>query len=86
MSAPLTWTIGDLKTHYEPITRIAVLECAGNGRAFFSEPAGPVLWRHGAVGCIAWTGVRLADLLAQCGPFPEAVYTGAPQPRPRARR
>ena len=38
------WTIGELQRQFETVTRIAVLECAGNGRAFFPEPAGTVLW------------------------------------------
>jgi DMSO/TMAO reductase YedYZ molybdopterin-dependent catalytic subunit len=77
---PRTWTIEALQAQFAPVTRIAVLECAGNGRAFFTEPAGTILWQHGAVGCTAWTGVRLADLLAQCGVSPEAVYTGHHSP------
>src|SRR5438270_900459 len=70
------WTLSELQRQFETVTRIAVLECAGNGRAFFPEPAGTVLWRHGAAGCVAWTGVRLADLLRACGLAPDAVYTG----------
>src|SRR3981189_774492 len=83
------WTIDELQRQFETVPRIAVLEWAGNGRAFFPEPAGTVLWRHGAAGCVAWTGVRLADLLQACGLAPDAVYTGhhspdrrLPRPRP----
>ena len=75
-----TWTIEALKREFAPVTRTAVLECAGNGRAFFPDPAGTILWRHGAVGCVAWTGVRLADLLARCGLLPQAVYTAHHSP------
>src|SRR5581483_6258512 len=60
----------------ETVTEIAVMECAGNGRAFFPDPAGPTPWRYGAVGCVRWTGVRLADVLERCGVLPRAVYTG----------
>ncbi len=74
--APQTWTISALKDEFEPVSQAAVLECAGNGRAFFREPAGTVLWQYGAVGCVRWTGVRLADLLRHCEPLPNAVYTG----------
>jgi DMSO/TMAO reductase YedYZ molybdopterin-dependent catalytic subunit len=73
---PRRWTITDMQRQFETVTRTAVLECAGNGRSFFTEPAGVVLWRHGAAGCVAWTGVRLADLLATCELAPNAVYTG----------
>ena len=44
------------------------------------DPAGTVLWRHGAVGCVRWTGVRLGDLLRQCELLPQAVYTGHHSP------
>ena len=77
---PRRWTLAELKQHFETVTRTAVLECAGNGRAFFPEPAGTVLWRHGAAGCVAWTGVRLAHLLRVCEPAPDAVYTGHHSP------
>jgi DMSO/TMAO reductase YedYZ molybdopterin-dependent catalytic subunit len=73
---PQTWTIGALRRQFASVTRIAVLECAGNGRAFFPERIPSVPWRHGAVGCVAWTGVKLSDLLARCVLKPEAVYTG----------
>jgi sulfite oxidase len=75
-----TWTLGELKDQFAPVTRIAVLECAGNGRAFFPDPAGTILWQYGAAGCIAWTGVRLADLLAQCELTSDAVYTAHHSP------
>ncbi|HLH89186.1 MAG TPA: sulfite oxidase [Xanthobacteraceae bacterium] len=74
------WTIDELQRRFETVTRTAVLECAGNGRSFFPEPAGVVLWQHGAAGCVAWTGVRLADLLAACEVRPDAVYTGHHSP------
>ena len=77
---PRSWTIGALKKEFEPVSQVAVLECAGNGRAFFREFAGTVLWQYGAVGCVRWTGVRLADLLRQCEPLPSAVYTGHHSP------
>lgn len=74
------WTIAELQREFETVTRIAVLECAGNGRAYFPEPAGTVLWQRGAVGCLAWTGVRLGDLLRRCGLLPDAVYTAHHSP------
>jgi DMSO/TMAO reductase YedYZ molybdopterin-dependent catalytic subunit len=42
----------------------ATLECAGNGRIGFREPAkGEVRWGLGAVGTARWSGVSLAALL-----------------------
>ena len=80
VTAPKTWTLRQLQETFEPVTQTAVIECAGNGRAFFSERTSMPLWTHGAVGCVSWTGVRLADLLAACGLKPEAVYTGHHSP------
>ena len=77
---PRTWTVAELKRDFVAVTQRAVIECAGNGRAFFRDPVGTVMWTQGAVGCPAWTGVRLADLLRQCEPLPGAVYTGHHSP------
>jgi len=77
---PRRWTIAALQEEFETVSESAVIECAGNGRAFFPQPAGTVLWRHGAVGCVQWTGVRLAHLLHSCGLRAEAVYTGHHSP------
>ncbi len=77
---PQRWTLAALQREFATVTRTAVLECAGNGRSFFPEPAGTVLWQHGAAGCVAWTGVRLADLLRRCELLPSAVYTGHHSP------
>ena len=46
----------------------------------FPDPAGVVPWRHGAVGCVRWTGVRLGDLLRKCELLPQAIYTGHHSP------
>ena len=77
---PRRFTLADLAREFETVSETAVVECAGNGRAFFPQPAGTVLWRHGAVGCVQWTGVRLGDVLRACGVRPEAVYTGHHSP------
>jgi DMSO/TMAO reductase YedYZ molybdopterin-dependent catalytic subunit len=77
---PRTWTIAELQQEFETVTETAVIECAGNGRAFFPDPAGVVLWRHGAVGCVRWTGVRLRDVLRACEVLPRAIYTGHHSP------
>jgi DMSO/TMAO reductase YedYZ molybdopterin-dependent catalytic subunit len=70
------WTLHSLKQEFETVTETAVMECAGNGRAFFPDPAGPTPWRHGAVGCVRWTGVRLGDVLQRCGVLARALHTG----------
>lgn len=76
VAKPLSWTLAELQENFAHVTQDAVLECAGNGRAFFPHETSEPLWTTGAVGCIRWTGVRLRDLLAQCEPTAAAVYTG----------
>jgi len=55
------------------------LECAGNGRAALDPRPVSQPWLTGAVGTADWTGVRLADLLADAGVRDDAVdvvFTG----------
>jgi DMSO/TMAO reductase YedYZ molybdopterin-dependent catalytic subunit len=48
-------------------TRVATLECAGNGRVFLVPQVAGAQWELGAVGNAEWTGVPLAALLEQAG-------------------
>ena len=48
-------------------TRVATLECAGNGRAFLVPQVAGAQWQLGAVGNAEWTGVPLAALLERAG-------------------
>lgn len=76
VDTPLTLTIDDLKEKFEVITQRLVVECGGNGRAFFTPGASGNQWTTGAVGCADWTGVRLSDVLKAAGVKETAVYTG----------
>jgi sulfite oxidase len=73
---PASFSIDDLRKTFPLVSVTAVLECAGNGRAFFEPATEGVQWRHGAVGCARWTGVRLRDVLQFVGLQETAVYTG----------
>ena len=73
---PLELSIDDLKSQFENVTSRLVVECGGNGRAFFQPGASGNQWSVGAVGCPEWTGVRLADVLKAAGVKSSAVYTG----------
>ena len=75
VNTPLTLTLGEIKSRFENVTAHMVLECAGNGRSFFVPPASGNQWTNGGVGCAAWTGVRIRDLLDAAGVRPTAVYT-----------
>ncbi|WP_407333346.1 molybdopterin-dependent oxidoreductase [Enterovibrio sp. 27052020O] len=72
---PMTLTIEDLKKNFEVVEQQLVVECGGNGRAFFEPKAKGNQWTYGAVGCSSWTGVRLADVLKAAGVQDGAVYT-----------
>lgn len=52
---------------FEPVTITAVLQCSGNGRAFYRPKVPGVQWERGAIGNVQWTGVRLRDVLAAVG-------------------
>ncbi|PPI84254.1 sulfite oxidase [Marinobacter maroccanus] len=74
---PRTLTVGDLKQM--GVTTVAsVLQCSGNGRAFFPHGASGTQWSVGAAGCVMWTGVPLADVVeALGGPVDGARYITA---------
>ncbi len=76
VDTPLELSLADLKEKFEVITQRLVLECGGNGRAFFNPGASGNQWTTGAVGCADWTGVRLSDVLNAAGVKDSAVYTG----------
>ncbi len=76
VDTPLELTLDDLKNDFEVITQRLVIECGGNGRAFFNPGASGNQWTTGAVGCADWTGVRLSDVLNAAGVKDTAVYTG----------
>jgi DMSO/TMAO reductase YedYZ molybdopterin-dependent catalytic subunit len=48
-------------------TRVATLECAGNGRVFLVPQVAGAQWELGAVGNAEWTGAPLGVLLERAG-------------------
>lgn len=77
---PLSLTLAELRARLPVVEMTAVLECAGNGRSALSPPVPGLAWGNGAVGCARWTGIRLADLLAQAGVASGAVYVAHESP------
>jgi DMSO/TMAO reductase YedYZ molybdopterin-dependent catalytic subunit len=71
----LELTLGELKARFQPKTYRMVLECGGNGRAFFSPQARGNQWTNGGAGCAEWTGAPLADVLKAAGVKDSAKYT-----------
>ena len=82
VSTPLTLSMDDLR-RMPSFELPAVLECAGNGRAFYEPTVAGLQWTNGAVGNGRWRGVRLSDLLQRAGLKPgtvEILFDGADVP------
>ncbi|WP_405923508.1 sulfite oxidase [Streptomyces sp. NBC_00035] len=73
---PVEFTLDDLK-RLPATTRTAFVECAGNGRSFFTTQQGQTVsgtaWTLGAIGTARWKGVRLAEVLRRAGLTDRAV-------------
>ncbi len=74
--APVELSYADLR-RLPSETYSAALECAGNGRSFFTSQQGQAVsgtaWRLGAVGVARWRGVRLGTVLRRAGLTRHAV-------------
>jgi DMSO/TMAO reductase YedYZ molybdopterin-dependent catalytic subunit len=82
VGTPLSLSLAELRK-LPAVTTTVTLECAGNGRAFFSPPVAGIQWRKGAVGTARWTGVRFADVLERAGVTDSGRFvhmTGADRP------
>jgi DMSO/TMAO reductase YedYZ molybdopterin-dependent catalytic subunit len=66
VDTPVSLSLDELRK-MPSATVTAVLECAGNGRAFFDPPVAGIQWEKGAVGNARWTGVRMGDVLKRAG-------------------
>ena len=71
----LELTVGELKSRFRAMTYRMVLECGGNGRAFFQPQARGNQWTNGGAGCAEWTGVPLTEVLKAAGLKDTAKYT-----------
>ena len=71
-----TFTLFELQKRFKQVDLQLVLECGGNGRSEFFPPASGNQWTHGAVGCPAFNGIHLKDVLEDCGVKDNAVYIG----------
>jgi DMSO/TMAO reductase YedYZ molybdopterin-dependent catalytic subunit len=71
----LTFTAFDLAKNFRTVTMQGMLECAGSGRSTYRPAASGTPWLEtGGMGCPAWGGVRLADLLKAAGVKPNAAH------------
>ena len=63
---PRSFTVGELKSL--GIASVAmVLQCSGNGRAFFPHDPSGTQWTTGAAGCVVFTGIPIKELLKAVG-------------------
>jgi DMSO/TMAO reductase YedYZ molybdopterin-dependent catalytic subunit len=82
---PLALSYDDLRSMRSE-TRVATLECAGNGRIFLVPPVQGAQWELGAVSTAEWTGVPLRALLERAGladDVCEIVLEGADRGAPK---
>ena len=72
---PTVFTMAELK-RFPTVSRIAFIECSGNGRSAFRAPKPDVTAQKiaGLTSNLEWTGVRLADVLREAGVRPEATW------------
>jgi sulfane dehydrogenase subunit SoxC len=66
----------DALSRYPMESRIAFIECGGNGLQLYQKDPAPlnVQALHGLVSCAEWTGVRLSILLDEAGVDPRAKW------------
>jgi sulfite dehydrogenase len=64
---PLSISLQDLKTQFEPVEVVAVAQCTGNSRGFFDPRVGGGQLANGAMGNARWRGVPLKALLDKAG-------------------
>ena len=71
---PLLLSMKDL-LRFPAVSRSHFIECSGNSMAEFKAPGtGSVQDIHGLLSGAEWTGVRLADVLAEAGLLPSARW------------
>jgi DMSO/TMAO reductase YedYZ molybdopterin-dependent catalytic subunit/mono/diheme cytochrome c family protein len=72
VSTERTFTLAELKTLGRSF-ETSVLQCSGNGRAFFGHGPSGSQWSVGAAGCVVWCGVRVSELAKLLGGPVEGV-------------
>ena len=74
VETPLSLSVADLKSGFEPVEITAVNQCAGNSRGFFEPRVAGGQLANGAMGNARWRGASLKAVLAKAG-----VQAGAVQ-------
>lgn len=69
---PLQLSLADLKSMPGQVELVAVKQCSGNSRGYFSPRVFGAQLGNGAMGNARWTGVPLKDVLEKAGVDPSA--------------
>jgi len=64
---PLSLTLAQLQSEFEPVEIVAVNQCSGNSRGLFDPRVPGGEWANGGMGNARWKGARLKDILAKSG-------------------
>lgn len=67
VNTPLTISLNDLKTQFEPVEFVAVTQCSGNSRGFFEPRVAGGQVANGLMGNARWKGVPLKKVLDKAG-------------------
>lgn len=67
VNTPVSLSLDDLKTKFEPVELVAVNQCSGNGRGFSQPRVGGGQSGNGTMGNARWKGVPLKDILNKAG-------------------
>ena len=68
VAKPYELTMAELRSAFKPVELVAVNQCSGNSRGFFSPRVTGGQSTNGAMGNARWVGVPLKDVLARAEP------------------
>ncbi len=83
VARPLSLSLQELKTAFEPVEIVAVNQCSGNSRGFFAPRVGGGQLGNGAMGNARWRGVPLKAVLDKAGAqagAKQVVFNGLDRP------
>lgn len=83
VNAPLELSLAELKSLGDPVEIVAVNQCSGNSRGFFTPRVAGGQLGHGAMGNAKWTGIPLKRVLEKAGVAATAkqvTFDGLDQP------
>ncbi|AXC50598.1 oxidase [Paracoccus suum] len=67
VATPLSLSLADLKSQFEPVEVVAVHQCSGNSRGFVDPRVAGGQAGNGLMGNARWTGVSLKSVLEKAG-------------------